>query len=130
MLVAERTRVRPRLDRETAAPTGMLLAGALAVAVVAVVTGLQVTVAALDETVYKFAAVQHGNEFPLGPFEEHTSRGVARLYSFVVSPLFFVFQGDVAVRLARALNGVLFAATAIPVALLARRVTMSRWSAS
>lgn len=128
MLLAERTRARPRLDRE-AAPAGVLVAGALAVALVAVVTGLQVTIAALDESVYKLAAVQHANAFPFGPFEEHTSRGVARLYSYVVSPLFFLFTGDVAIRLARALNGIFFAATAIPVFFLARRVTVSQWSA-
>src|ERR671914_21011 len=104
MLVAERTRARVRLGRDVA-PAGMVVAGALAVALVAVVTGLQVTVAALDETVYKLAAVQHENDFPFGPLNEHTSRGVARLYSFVVSPLFYAFDGDVAVRLARALNG-------------------------
>ncbi|HEV2815332.1 MAG TPA: glycosyltransferase family 39 protein [Solirubrobacteraceae bacterium] len=129
MLVAERTRARARLDREVA-PAGLLVAGALAVALVAVVTGLQVTIAALDETVYKFAAVQHANDFPLGPLHENTSRGIARLYSLVVSPLFWLFDGDVAVRMARALNGVFFAATAIPVALLARRVTPSRRGAS
>ena len=121
MLLAERTRARPRLDREAAAPAGLLVAGALAVAFVAVVTGLQVTIAALDESVYKLAAVQHANEFPLGPLEEHTSRGVARLYSYVVSPLFFVFSGDVAIRLARALNGIFFAATAVPAEAVATR---------
>jgi hypothetical protein len=130
MLVAERSRVRPRLDRETAAPIGLLAAGVLAVALVAVVTGLQVTIAALDESVYKFAAVQHANDFPLGVLHEHTSRGAARLYSFVASPLFWLFDGDVAVRLARALNGLFFSFTAIPVALLARRVTTSRLAAS
>ncbi|HEX8085591.1 MAG TPA: hypothetical protein VF529_14960 [Solirubrobacteraceae bacterium] len=129
MLVAERTRARLRPDVEVA-PASVLVAGALAVALVAVVTGLQVTVAALDETVYKFAAVQHAMDFPLGPLHEHTSRGVARLYSFIVSPLFWAFDGDVAVRLARALNGLFFAGTAIPVALMARRVTASRWSAT
>jgi hypothetical protein len=129
VLLAERTRARPRLDREVV-PAGALVAGALAVAVVAVVTGLQVTIAALDESVYKLAAVQHANEFPFGPLEEHTSRGVARLYSYVVSPLFFAFEGDVAIRLARALNGVFFAGAAIPVFLLARRVTRSPWSAA
>ncbi len=110
-------------------PAGVLIGGALAVALVGVLTGLQVTIAALDESVYKLAAVQHGNDFPLGPFHETTSRGAARLYSFLVSPLFALFDGDVAIRLARALNGVLFAATALPVALLARRVMSSRWSA-
>jgi hypothetical protein len=127
MLVAERTRARPRLDREVA-PAGLLIGGALAVALVAALTGLQVTIAALDESVYKFAAVQHANDFPFGPFNESTSRGAARLYSYVVSPIFALFDGDVAVRLARALNGVFFAATALPVALLARRVTTSPWS--
>ena len=130
MLLAERSRARPRLAGEVAAPAGLLVAGALAVAAVAVITGLQVTIAALDESVYKLAAVQHANEFPLGPLEEHTSRGVARLYSYVVSPLFFLFTGDVAIRLARGLNGVFFAASAIPVFLLARRVTASAWSAA
>lgn len=109
---------------------GVVVAGALAVALVAAITGLQVTIAALDESVYKLAAVQHANAFPFGPLEEHTSRGVARLYSYVVSPLFFLFAGDVAVRLARALNGVFFAATAIPVFFLARRVTRSEWGAA
>jgi hypothetical protein len=129
VLLAERTRARPRLVGHVA-PPGALVAGALVVALVAVITGLQVTIAALDESVYKLAAVQHANEFPFGPLEEHTSRGVARLYSYVVSPLFWAFEGDVAIRLARALNGVFFAATAIPVALLARRVTTSNWSAA
>jgi hypothetical protein len=129
MLLAERTRARPRL-RSDAAPAGVVVAGALAVALVAVITGLQVTIAALDESVYKLAAVQHANNFPIGPLEEHTSRGVARLYSYVVSPLFFVFNGDVAIRLARALNGVFFAASALPVFFLARRVTRSQWSAA
>jgi hypothetical protein len=128
MLLAERTRARPRLGQDVA-PAGLVLAGALAVALVAAITGLQVTIAALDESVYKLAAVQHANEFPFGPLEEHTSRGVARLYSYVVSPLFFVFSGDVAIRLARALNGVFFASTAVPVFFLARRVTSS-WSAA
>ncbi|HEX2084885.1 MAG TPA: glycosyltransferase family 39 protein [Solirubrobacteraceae bacterium] len=122
--------MRARGRERELAPAGMLVAGALAVALVAVVTGLQVTVAALDESVYKLAAVQHGNDLPLGVLHEHTSRGVARLYSFVVSPIFLAFDGDVAIRLARALNGVFFAATAIPVALLARRVTASGWSAA
>jgi hypothetical protein len=129
VLLAERTRARPRLSRDVA-PAGVLVGGALAVALVAAITGLQVTIAALDESVYKLAAVQHANEFPLGPLEEQTSRGVARLYSYVVSPLFFLFTGDVAIRLARALNGIFFAATAIPVFLLARRVTRSQWSAA
>jgi hypothetical protein len=129
VLLQTRTRPRPRLRAEVAA-SGALVAGALAVAVVAVVTGLQVTIAALDESVYKLAAVQHANDVPLGPLHEHTSRGAARLYSFVVSPLFWAFDGDVAVRLARALNGVLFAASAVPIALLARRVTRSPWSAA
>ena len=127
MLLSTRTRPRSRVDSRLAS-YGVLGAGALAVALVAALTGLQVTIHSLDETVYKFAAVQMANDVPFGVFNEHTSRGVARLYSLLVSPLFDVFAGDVAIRLARALNSVLFAATAVPVALLARRVTASPWS--
>ena len=65
-------------------PAVALGAGALVVAVFAAITGLQVTVHALDETVYKFAAVQHANDVPFGFLHENTSRGVARLYSFIV----------------------------------------------
>jgi hypothetical protein len=128
VLLAERARVRARVPRASG-PALVLGVGALAVALFAAITGLQVTVHALDETVYKFAAVQQANDLPFGALHEHTSRGVARLYSFLVAPLFEVFAGDVGVRLARALNSVFFAATAIPVALLARRVTVSPWSA-
>ena len=129
MLLTTRTRSRPRVDARLAS-YGVLGAGALAVALVAALTGLQVTIHSLDETVYKFAAVQHANDVPFGVFHEHTSRGVARLFSLLVSPFFDLFAGDVAIRMSRALNSVLFAATAVPVAFLARRVTTSPWSAT
>ena len=114
--------------RRVSPPSAALGIGALAVAVFAAVTSVQVTAVGLDEHVYKLAAVQHYDDFPFGVLHEGTSRGAARLYSFLISPFFALFPGDSAVRLARALNAVLFAATAVPVALLARRVTTSAWS--
>lgn len=110
-------------------PAAALAAGAFVVALFAAITAVQVTAIGLDENVYKFAAVQHYDDFPFGVLHEGTSRGAARLYSLLISPLFGVFSGDVAVRTARGLNGFLFAAAAVPVALVARRITASPWSA-
>lgn len=121
-------RARVRLTRDSL-PAVALGAGAFAVALFAAITAVQVTAIGLDENVYKFASVRHYDDLPFGVLHEGTSRGAARLYSLLVSPLFALFTGDVAVRTARGLNGFLFAATAVPVALLARRITTSPWSA-
>ena len=119
---------RPAIDRAVL-PGVVLVSGAFLVALYAALNAFDVTVAALDETVYKFAAVQDANDFPFGALTEDTSRGAARLYSLVVAPVFMALEGDVAIRVARALNGVFFATTAFPVAAMARRVTTSPWSA-
>jgi hypothetical protein len=114
--------------RRVSLPSATLGIGALLVAVLAALTSVQVTAVGLDEHVYKLAAVQHYDDAPFGVLHEGTSRGAARLYSLLISPLFALFAGDVAVRVARGLNAFLFAATAVPVALLARRVVTSVWS--
>ena len=103
----------------------MVVLAALAVAALAAITGLRITAVVLDETVYKFAAQQYAEGVIGGLVDDNTSRGIARLYSLVITPIFVVFDGDVAVRLARALNGVFFAATALPVFALARRAGAS-----
>ena len=123
-----RRRGRPRLTRESL-PAVTLGVGMLAVALFAALTAVRVTAVGLDENVYKYAAVEHYLDFPFGVLREDVSRGAARLYSLLIAPLFALFDGDVAVRAARALNGFLFAAAAVPVALLARRVTSSPWAA-
>ena len=100
-------------------------AGALVVAAVAAWLGTRLRVVVLDEAVYKFAAAQYVDRFPQELIDDRISRGIARFYALVLAPLSWVFDGDVAVRLGRALNGVLWAATAAPVYLLARRVVRS-----
>lgn len=101
----------------------------LALAVFAGWTGMQVTAVVLDEAVYKFAASQYANG--LGAIlDDNTSRGLARLYSLLITPIFVVFEGDVAVRVARAFNGLLWAATALPVFALALRAGATRAGAS
>lgn len=120
-----------RLTRGSArAPAAVLGGGALLVALFAAITALRVREIGLDENVYKFAAVQHVTDLPFGVLHEHISRGAARFYSLAISPIFALLAGDVAVRVARVLNCVLFAATAVPVALVARRVTASPWGAA
>jgi hypothetical protein len=101
-------------------------AGAAAVALVGIVTAVQISVlTSLDETVYKLSAVTYAND----PFAVITgdpvARGTARLYSLLVAPLFAVLEGDQAVRAARGLNAVLWSLTAWPVYVLARRFAAS-----
>ena len=101
-------------------------AGAVAFAVVLAVTAAQVSVlASLDEAVYKVAAVNFADAFPSALSTDPVSRGAARLYSLLLAPLFAVLEGDQAVRAGRALNGVLWAATALPVYWIGRRVVAS-----
>ena len=46
----------------------------------------------------------------------------------MLAPIFAIFDGDTAVRVARGLSGVLWAAAAVPIALLGRRLTGSAWA--
>jgi len=108
------TRARPRVDLRSR-PDAILVLGAAAVAFIAIWTGIKITAVVLDETVYKYAAARY-TEGLSNIVNDDTSRGIARLYSVLIAPAFALFDGDVAVRIARALNGVVFAATAIPVA--------------
>ena len=108
-------------------PAVALAAGAVLVALFAIATALQIRAVVLDEAVYKFAAAGYADGPLSAVIDDPTSRGIARLYSLVITPLFVLFDGDVAVRLARGLNCLFFAASALPVFLLARRVVRSQW---
>ena len=118
-------RPAPRL-RVAAQPRVATIVGALLVALFAGLTAVEVTAVILDEQVYKFAAAQYAD----AAWDNSTSRGAARLYAFALAPVFAVFDGDVAVRVARALNALLFAATALPVAAIARRAGATPWAAA
>jgi hypothetical protein len=119
---------RARRDPDARRRIAVLAAGIALVALAAAWTAVQITAVVLDETVYKYAAASYADG--LGTlFSDPTSRGVARLYSLLITPAFALFDGDVAVRVARSLNGVLFAATALPVAALARRAGATPWGA-
>ena len=107
-------------------PWPLLGGGAALVALVCSVTAAQVSVlASLDETVYKLAGANFADGFPGTLVSDSVSRGAARLYSLVLTPLFVLLDGDQAVRAGRALNGVMWAATAVPVYFLARRAIAS-----
>lgn len=107
-------------------PWPLLGGGAALVALVCSFTAVQVSVlASLDETVYKLAGANFADGFPGSLWSDNVSRGAARLYSFVLTPLFALLDGDQAVRAGRALNGVLWAATAVPVYFVARRAIAS-----
>jgi hypothetical protein len=108
----------------------VVLVGAMVVvAVVAALVAIHISTIALDETLYKQSAVRYTSGLPDTLLHDLTARGTARLYSLLLAPFFAAFDGDVAVRCGRAFTAILFAATAIPVYLLAREVIRSRWGA-
>jgi hypothetical protein len=116
-----------------ASPTAPLVVLGIGMALlVAVVLPVNVRVSnyVLDETVIKQSAVHYSHHLPNSLFHDLTARATSRLYSLVLMPLFRLFDGDVAVRAARAFNGLLFASTAVPVYLIARRAMLSRWRAA
>lgn len=116
--------IRPlRGSPPLAVAAGMaVLAGILALG-----TALQITtLASLDETVYKLSAVRYADGGLGALLSDDVARGSARLYALLIAPLFAAFPGDVAIRAARAATAVTWTLAAIPVYLLARRVTPSR----
>ena len=104
----------------------VLLCGALLVAAAAASVGVRIEAIALDETVHKQQAVHYANGFPTAILNDATARSTARLYSLALAPLFAAFDGDVAVRLSRVLNALLFCSAALPAYLLARTVVVDR----
>jgi hypothetical protein len=111
------------------APTAALLLGIALVAGVAAAFNVRVTSFLLDETTIKASAVHYGQGLGYNVLHDAQARSTTRLYSLLISPLFRVLTGDEGVRAARALNGPLFASTAIPAYLLARQALASRWLA-
>lgn len=111
------------------APEFVLGIGALMVAVYAASYGVRVTEFALDEAVIKQQAVNYTSGLPGSLFHDLAARGPSRLYSLVQSIVFRGWSGDAAIRHAKELNAVMFASTACPVWLLAKRLLDSRWAA-
>jgi hypothetical protein len=108
-----------------------LLGGMALVALLVAAVGAHLRVVVLDEMVYKYAAAQYVERFPHELVDDRVSRGLARLYALVLALPVALLDGDVAVRAGRALNGLLWAATAIPTFCLARRVVSSQgWAAA
>jgi len=101
-------------------------------ALVVVVGGLvayfntKITGYILDETVIKQSAIHYTSGLPDTLLHDPDARATSRLYSLLVSPLFAAMHGDQAIQAARALNGLLFASTAVPVFLLARTALSRR----
>lgn len=104
----------------------MLVFGALLVAGAAASVGVRIEAIALDETVHKQQAVHYALGFPTGILHDATARSTARLYPLALAPLFAAFDGDVAVRLSRVVNALLFCSAAFPAYLLARFVVVDR----
>jgi hypothetical protein len=121
--------LRRTLAASSTAPIVSLAIGIALVAALVATVNVRVGNYVLDETVIKQSAVHYSHHLPHSLFHDLTARATSRLYSLVLMPLFRLFDGDVAVRAARALNGVLFASTAIPVYLVARRAALTRWRA-
>lgn len=111
------------------APEVALGLGVLLVAAIAASLGVRITGWALDETIFKQSALHYASGFPDALFSDPTARATSRAYPLLLTPLVAWFDGDTAIRTARALNGLLFASAAIPTYLLARRVLHGRWSA-
>ncbi|MDP9345673.1 MAG: hypothetical protein M3P44_08105 [Actinomycetota bacterium] len=111
------------------APPLALVVGLLIVAGVAASFGVRIGGLILDETLLKQSAVHYTHGLPHNLFHDLTARATSRLYSLVIAPLFAIAHGDVAVRAARGLNGLMFATAAVPAYLLARQVLTSRWLA-
>jgi hypothetical protein len=122
--------LRQTLAASSTAPGVALGIGIVLVAALVATVNVRVNNYVLDETVIKQSAVHYSHHLPNSLFHDLTARATSRLYSLVLMPLFRLFDGDVAVRAARALNGLLFASTAIPVYLIARRAALTRWRAS
>jgi hypothetical protein len=106
-----------------------LMGGMVVLAALAATVGAQVSVWALDETLFKASAVHYGSGLPENLFHDLTARATTRLYALTLAPLFAAFEGDVAVRLAKVWNALLFVSAAVPSYLLARTVLVSRWRA-
>jgi hypothetical protein len=104
----------------------MVIVGALFVGLLALLFNIRIKGFILDEAVIKQSAVHYTQGLPYNLFHDINARATSRLYSLLISPLFALFHGDVGVRMARGLNGLLFASTAIPAYLLARQVLVSR----
>ena len=114
-----------RVSRARRVPVPVALAaGVLALALfLALTTAIRMPVlVSFDESVYKLSAARYAADGPFAVFDDDVARGVAWLYSLLIAPVFALFPGDVAVRVARGLGPLSFALAAVPVFLLARRV--------
>jgi hypothetical protein len=126
---APATEAPPAGDAGSRYPLVVLVGGMLLLAAFAAIVGAQVSTWALDETMFKASAVHYGSGLPENLFHDLTARATTRLYSLTLTPFFTVFDGDVAVRIAKVWNALLFVSAAIPSYLLARTVLASRWHA-
>jgi len=82
--------------------------------------GLHITAWTLDETGYRVSAVHYASNLPHSLFNDYTARATSRLYALTVMPLFATFDGDVAIRIAKVYNCVLWCSIAVPLWHLAR----------
>lgn len=113
---------RPRVG----APLGALALGAFVVAALAASVGVDVRTVTLDEHLHKLQAVRYTDGLPGTFLHDPFARSTARLYSLVIMPAFALFDGDVAVRVAKAINALLFASAALPAYLVAREARLPR----
>jgi hypothetical protein len=120
---------RRTLAASPTAPLVVLGIGMALVAALVAPVNVRVSNYVLDETVIKQSAVHYSHHLPGSLFHDLTARATSRLYSLVLMPFFRLFDGDVAVRAARAFNGALVASTAVPVYMIARRAALSLWRA-
>lgn len=108
------------------APLLGLVLGALAVAILAASVAVDVRTSTFDEALHKLQAVRYAESFLGGLITDPFARSTSRLYSFVIAPVFVLFEGDTAIRVARGASAFLFASAALPAYLVAREVLTSR----
>lgn len=130
---------RPRLGRTGAValseesrrsellPIAVLVLGSLVVAVLCALVGVRIEALAIDETIHKQQAVHYADGLIGALLHDPTARSTARLYSVFLAPIFAVFDGDVAVRIARGWSAFLFSSASVPAYLLARGLGVPRW---
>lgn len=107
-----------------------MLGAALIVALFAISYAVRVSGWALDETIVKQSALHYRHGLPGTLFHDLNARATSRLFSLLLMPVFALWDGNVAIAIARCVAAVFFCSTAIPVYLLARRVLRSPWFAA
>jgi hypothetical protein len=106
--------------RESRLPAIACAAAVLLAGVIMAWVGTRVSTFEFDEAHYRASAVHYRDNLPHNFLHDLSAYATSRLYALTLAPLFAVADGDVAVRVAKVYNAVLWCSTAIPLWLLTR----------